>query len=113
MNPDNQAILAAILGTGAAQPTTTLNPGVASNEAQITMGGQAQQPMQNNAQMSGNPVHMNTIQSFFSGPQSTFNQNPLTTPTRHSIGKDSWSSGMGLDHQSILNNIGLGGQNNG
>lgn len=115
MSPDNEALLQAIMSVGAIQPNTTWNTGVFGSNDNSTMGNastvqpqnmQGQQP----TQLSGNPVYMNTIQSFFNGPQSTFGSN-LQTPSRHTPGRDSWSSGMGLDPQAIQRNIGLGGQN--
>ena len=116
MNLDNQAILQAILGTGAVQPGTTWNTGIFGSNDNSTMGNastiQPQQPQmqQQQSPINSNPVHMNTIQSFFSGPQSTFGNN-LQTPARHTPGRDSWSSGMGLDPQAIYRNINQGGQN--
>lgn len=105
MNLDNQAILNAILGLSAQSPTTTFNTGVGDNNAIMGQNNmQAPQQMQQ-PQMVQNT---NTISNMF-GRQAP-NNNMLRTPMRHTPGRDSWTSGIGLDHQSILKNIGLGGQ---
>lgn len=103
------------MGTGAISSPSTLStglplPGNVNDQAgQINQPSQTGQLPQMQNQLQGNPSYMNTIQRFFSGPQSTFNT-PMQQPMRHTVGRDSWSSGMGLDHQTILNNIGLGGR---
>ena len=104
---DNQAILNAILGTGAVAPQTTLNTGImggTSNQQQ--MGGQLpnmQGPLEQN------PTYMSTVQNIFGGQQPFAGANNFPqSRVSHAVGRDSWSSGIGLDHGSILNNIGLG-----
>ena len=106
---DNQSILQAILGVGAVSPPTTLNTGVLDNANQQQIGGQLPN-MQ--GPLDQNPNYLNTIQGLFGQQQSPmmgssrFPQSPM----RHTAGRDSWSSGMGLDHNTILNNIGLRNQ---
>jgi hypothetical protein len=109
MITDNQMLLQAILGTGAQSLGSTLDTGTfnanSNQQGSMNMG----QLPQMGSPLDNNQNYMNTIKGFFSGPQSTFGS-PMQQPMRHTAGRDSWSSGMGLDHQSILRNIGLGGQ---
>lgn len=101
---DNAYILQAILGTGLADQPTTWNTG-ATGQQTNPVGGQL--PTMPNP-LSLNPTHAGTMQQLGGitqpNPQFSNYQNPI----RHSIGRDSWSSGIGLDHQSILENLGLG-----
>jgi len=106
MNPDNQAILEAILGTGAKMQPSTMGTGITGDPSYTQQTG-GQLPTMGNP-LDANPSFMQTIQRFFGGPQSNSGNIPQS-PIRHTVGRDSWSSGMGLDHGTIMNNIGLGG----
>lgn len=109
---DNQSVLNAILGTGAATPQTTFNTGIMGNDGnQQQIGGQLpnmQGPLEQN------PNYMSTVQGMFGQQQHPFmgSFNFPQSRTSHAVGKDSWSSGIGLDHGTILNNIGLGNLRN-
>jgi hypothetical protein len=106
---DNQEILNAIQGVSTKEPDTTLSTGIAgSNMPAVSGGGGLPAPT---GAGQATPSYMNTMQGILGGPQQ-FNplQQMYSPMIRHGIGKDNWSSSMGLDQQSILNNIGLGGQ---
>lgn len=108
MNQGNQDILNAIQGVSAQSPDTTLSTGIAGSNMPAMTGGTPSSPT---GPGQGTPNYMNTMQGILGGPQQ-FNplQQMYNPMIRHGIGKDNWSSSMGLDQQSILNNIGLGGQ---
>lgn len=107
MNPKNADILAAVQGTAPQTPDTTLNTGLEGAGMPSSTSSGSGAPGATNP---GTPNYMNTMQNFFN-PQS---YNPLaqmhSPMIRHGIGKDNWSSNMGLDQQAILNSLGLGGQ---
>lgn len=112
MNPDNQSILQAILGTGAADPTTTFNTGLVGSNNQP--GGQLPNMQGPLDQL---PNYMGTIQNMFGGAggqqqpspaMSSMGSNFPQSQTRHTPGRDSWSSGIGLDPGAISRNINLG-----
>lgn len=105
-------MLNAVGGLGNLQPTMATGLLPQNNLSGNDFGQSPQMPgqlPQMSDQLQGNPSYMNTIQRFFSGPQSTFNA-PMQQPIRHAPGRDNLSSGIGLDQTTILNNIGLGGR---
>ncbi len=108
MTQQNQDVLNAIQGVSAQSPDTTLSTQVASSNmpAISSSGGGAP-----TAPGTSTPNYMNTVQGILGGQQQFNPLQQMYNPViRHGIGKDNWASGMGLDQQSILNNIGLGGQ---
>lgn len=108
MNTENQEILNAIQGVSAQTPDTTLSTGLASSNMPAMSGNNLASPT---AAGQSTPNYMNTMQGILGGQQQ-FNplQQMYSPMIRHGIGKDNWSSSMGLDQQAILNSIGLGGQ---
>jgi len=107
MNPDNQEILNAIQGTGAQDPNTTLSTGLGGSNMPSSTGANLPSPT---GVGQATPNYMNTVQKFFSPQQFNPLANNYNPMINHAIGKDNWSSRMGLDQQAILNNLGLGGQ---
>jgi hypothetical protein len=104
----NEDIMNAIIGTGAQSPSTTLSTGIASQDMPSSTGSGLPSPT---GVGQSTPNYMQTAQQF-GQQQQPFNplQQMYNPMIRHGIGKDNWSSSMGLDQQAILNNLGLGGQ---
>lgn len=109
MNQQSSDIINAIQGTAAQTPTTTMSTGImgADMPASPNSGGLGANPG------PVTPNYMNTVQGVMGGNQ-PYNplaqQQPYNPMIRHGIGRDSWSSNMGLDQTAILNSLGLGGQ---
>lgn len=108
MNTQSQDILNAIQGTGAQTPDTTLSTGIASSNMPANSSGNLPSPT---GAGQSTPNYMNTVSSIFGG-QTPYNplQQAYNPMVRHGIGKDQWSSNMGLDQHAILASLGLGGQ---
>lgn len=109
---DNQAILQAILNTGAQILPTTLNTGTFDPNQQQQQPGPftSQLPNATTAPLGQLPNYTNTIQRFFNpqpfGQPSNFRF--PQSPINHTVGRNDLSSRMSLDNQAILNNLGLG-----
>lgn len=113
---DNQLILNAILGTGALTPQTTFNTGFDFMQPGQQSGGQpgqmqspfgGQLPTMGNP-LDSNPSHSAILQYLGSVAQPNQQFSNFRSPQRHAIGRDAWQSHGGLDHESIMNNLGLG-----
>lgn len=107
-NPSNQNILNAIGGIGAINPQTTLSTGTASADMPANL-------ISSVAPLQGNQNYMGTLQNFFGN--NPYNMQPINMPAlmgggasrlNHAIGKNSWGSGMNMDHGAILNAMGIG-----
>lgn len=99
---NNADILNAIGGVSAQPKPTTLSTGIDGDNSGLS---NSPDPLQSNMN------YMNTANNLMGStafnPYMMQMYNPMI---RHGIGKDNWSSNMGLDQQAILQNIGLGGQ---
>lgn len=104
MNQNNLDIMNAISGVGAQTPQSTMS-------TQTGIGDMSSGLPQMQGGIDSNLGYQNTIQNFGAGQQQQFNplQQMYNPMIRHGVGKDQWSSNMGLDQQAILQNIGLGG----
>jgi hypothetical protein len=109
MQAQNEDIMNAIIGTGAQNPASTLSTGIASQDMSSSAGSSGLPAPTGPGQST--PNYMQTAQQF-GQQQQPYNplQQMYNPMIRHGIGKDNWSSNMGLDQQAILNNLGLGGQ---
>ena len=106
----NQDIMNAIGGVEAKGPDTTLSTGLASADMPAQSSGLPSMQMPQTPGTS-TPNYLNTGQQFFGGQQQFNPLGQMYQPiVRHGIGKDNWTSNMGLDQQAILQNLGLGGQ---
>ena len=99
---DNVDIMNAIVGTDAMPQQSTMSTGLGSTPSSI--------PGQTSA-LDTNPNYQRTMQGLM-GNQNIFNPYMTQGPgsqSMHSIGRDSWSSNMSLDPQTIMTNLGIGG----
>ena len=100
LSDQNQSILNAIGGLGAASPTTTLSTGMDSGSS----SGMTQMPG-----MPANPVQQQTQQMMQPAAFNPVAPSPYQPQINHGIGKDQWGSRIGLDQQAIMSSLGLGG----
>lgn len=111
---ENQALLQAILNTGAAQPQSTLSTGTdfgTQQQTQPTSPFIGQLPSITSP-VSSNQNYQGTINRFFTPqqPGQPSNFRFPQSPPNHTIGRDDLQSRMGLTHDQILNNLGLNKQ---
>lgn len=102
-NNANQSVLNAVAGSGnTVQNTSLAAPAMdMSTGFGATMGGP-----------SATPNYTNTVQGIMGQNSTPFNPYTAQTynpNTSHAIGRDNWTSAIGLDQAAIMRNIGLGG----